>query len=82
MDSSTIGKSLIILGVTVVIVGCIFLFSDRLTFLKSLGRLPGDFSFKGENWQLHMPLATSLIASVVITGIFWLISYFSNRGGQ
>ncbi|MES2964823.1 MAG: DUF2905 domain-containing protein [Bdellovibrionota bacterium] len=82
MATPAIGKGLIVLGLAITLLGAAFLFADRLPFLKSLGRLPGDMSFKGENWQVHMPLATSLILSVVLSGIFWLISYLGNRGGR
>jgi hypothetical protein len=82
MESSSIGKGLIVLGFAIALIGAAFLFADRLPFLKSLGRLPGDMSFKGDNWQVHMPLATSLLLSIVLSGIFWLISYLSNRGGR
>lgn len=82
MESSSIGKGLIVLGIAIVAVGVIVMFADRLPFLKFFGRLPGDVNVKGDNWQVHMPLATSLVLSVVLSAIFWLISYFSNRGGQ
>lgn len=82
MDSSAIGKGLLVVGFTIALIGAAVLFADRLPFLKSLGRLPGDMNFKGDSWQVHMPLATSLLLSLVLSGIFWLISYFANRGGR
>jgi hypothetical protein len=32
-----------------------------------LGRLPGDFSWRGKNFSFHFPLATSLLVSLVLT---------------
>jgi hypothetical protein len=32
-----------------------------------LGRLPGDFTWKGKHGSVHLPLATSLIVSAVLT---------------
>lgn len=39
-----------------------------------LGKLPGDFSYKGEHTQVYFPLATSLLISLVLSLIFWLIN--------
>jgi cytochrome b subunit of formate dehydrogenase len=36
--------------------------------------LPGDILIKKENFIFYFPLATSLIISVLISIIFWLIS--------
>lgn len=82
MGSAFVGKSLIGLGLSIALIGVVVLFADRLPFLKSMGRLPGDINYKGDNWQFHAPLMSSLIFSIVLSAIFWLISYFSNRGGR
>lgn len=37
-----------------------------------LGRLPGDFSFRRGNFSFYLPLATSLLASVVLTLLLML----------
>lgn len=78
MEWTGFGKILIGIGLIFVILGLAFLFSDRLTFLKWIGRLPGDFSWKGDGWQVHFPLATSLLLSLILTLILWLL----NRGGK
>ncbi len=39
-----------------------------------LGRLPGDLSWRGRNWSVSVPLATSLLLSVVFSLILWAIS--------
>lgn len=38
-----------------------------------LGRLPGDFRIATKKGVLHLPLATSLIASIALSSIVWLI---------
>jgi hypothetical protein len=40
-----------------------------------LGRLPGDFSWRGRGWSVSFPLMTSIVLSVVLTGILWLIGW-------
>ena len=42
-----------------------------------LGRLPGDFTWRGKNSVVYFPLASSLLISVVLSLIFWLIHRFT-----
>ena len=38
-----------------------------------LGRLPGDIHIQRGNWTFYFPLATSIVVSLVLTLVFWLI---------
>ena len=60
------GRLLIIIGVVLVAVG--FLINLGLP----IGRLPGDFTIRRGNFSFHFPLATSIIASIILTVIFML----------
>jgi hypothetical protein len=51
-------------------VGVILLVAGRLPWI---GRLPGDIHIQRGNWTFYFPLATSLVVSVVLTLVFWLI---------
>ena len=57
------GRLLIIAGIVLVVVGV------TLTFAKSLrlGALPGDLTWSGRNWQISIPLGTSIVISVILT---------------
>ncbi len=68
------GKGLIFIGVVIIIVGMVLLFSDRLPF--NLGKLPGDISFKKENFSFYFPLTTSIIVSIILSLLFYLFSRF------
>jgi uncharacterized protein YybS (DUF2232 family) len=68
MDS--VGKLLIVFGLLIAVVGVILLLAGRLPWL---GRLPGDISIQRGNWTFYFPLATSLLISIVLTLIFWVI---------
>ena len=68
---SSFGKILIIIGAVIVIVGVVLVFSAKIPWL---GRLPGDFSYKGKNFTFYFPLGTSILISIVLTLILWLIS--------
>jgi hypothetical protein len=38
-----------------------------------LGRLPGDIYVQRGNWAFYFPLGTSIVLSVLLTLVFWLI---------
>jgi len=62
-------KLLIIIGVVLIAIGLAWLAGERL----GLGRLPGDFVYEREGVRIYIPLMTSLIISVVLSLILWLI---------
>ena len=66
-----LGRILIVFGIVLVVLGAIFVFGHRIPFL---GQLPGDFLFRRENTTFYIPLATSLVLSLLISlllNIFW-----------
>ena len=67
-------KLLIFLGLILVSAGVVLMLLGR-THLP-LGRLPGDFLYRGKNTTLYFPLATSLVLSVVLSLVLYLISRF------
>ena len=69
-----IGKLLVIAGLIMLVAGLIFIGIGR-THLP-LGRLPGDFYYKGKNTSFYFPLATSIVLSVVLSAILYLIGRF------
>jgi len=69
-----LGKSLIFIGVIVIVVGTILLFNDRLPF--NLGKLPGDISYKKENFSFYFPITTSILISIVLSLLFYLFGRF------
>lgn len=64
------GKFLIVAGIVLIIAGAIWLAGERLGF----GRLPGDIVIERGNFRLYLPVVTSLVISIVLSLIFWLIS--------
>ncbi len=65
-----LGKFLIVLGVIVIAVGGLLLFSGKIPWI---GRLPGDILIQKKNYTFYFPLATSIIISLIITLVFWLL---------
>jgi hypothetical protein len=41
-----------------------------------IGRLPGDIVYRGKNTTLYFPLVTSILLSVVLSLIFYVIGRF------
>lgn len=73
-----LGRSLVIAGVILVALGLIFMAGSRFSFF-GLGRLPGDIAYKGKNFQMYFPIVTCLVLSVVLTLVFWVISFLTRR---
>ena len=67
-----LGRSLLILGGVVVIVGSLLYFGARLPF--RLGRLPGDIIHRGEHSTFYFPIVTCLVVSVILSILFWIFS--------
>ncbi len=76
--SFQLGKMLVIVGVLMVAVGLLLMAGTRFSFF-GLGRLPGDVTYKGKNWVFYFPIVSSLVVSVVLTLIFWVISSLMRR---
>ncbi|WP_457625307.1 DUF2905 domain-containing protein [Persephonella sp.] len=71
----SIGKTLIILGLFIVLIGLLFVFFEKLPF--GLGKLPGDIYIKRDNFVFYFPITTSIIISIVISLVFILLSKIS-----
>jgi len=70
-DIHYIGKFLIILGMVIITVGGLLLLSGKISWL---GKLPGDIILQKKNFTFYFPLATSILLSILVTFIFWIIS--------
>lgn len=76
--STQLGKFLVIAGVLMVGIGLLLLGSPKLPSV-GLGKLPGDIAYKGKTVTFYFPVVTCLVLSLVLTLVFWLISFFSRR---
>jgi hypothetical protein len=69
-----LGKMLLGLGLLLALVGAAILLASRMGL--PLGRLPGDFSYKGRNVSFYFPLGTSILIGVVLSAILYVLSRF------
>jgi len=65
-----IGKMLILLGIILAAIGGFMLIAGRISWI---GRLPGDILLQKKNFTFYFPLATSILVSIVLTLLFWLL---------
>jgi hypothetical protein len=69
-----LGKALVGLGLLLAGAGALILIAGR--FGLPLGRLPGDFSYRGKNISFYFPLGTCILISVALSVFFYLLSRF------
>ena len=65
---------LVFFGIALVIVGAIIMLLGRTGL--PLGRLPGDILHRGKNTTFYFPLATSIVLSILLSVILFLVSRF------
>jgi len=65
-----LGRMLIVFGLVIAGVGALLLVAGRIPWL---GRLPGDIVVERERWSFYFPLGTSIVLSVLLTLVFWLV---------
>jgi len=64
MDTGTLGRGLIYIGLGLVGVGALVVLLGRVL---DLGNLPGDLVFEGENVRLYVPIGTMIVLSLLLT---------------
>lgn len=62
-----IGRSLILMGIVLVIVGLVVSFGWRL---------PGDIVWRGKNTTVYFPIVTCIVISIVLSLVMWLMGRF------
>lgn len=70
---SELGKALLGLGLLLALIGAVLLVAGRIGL--PLGRLPGDFAYRGKNVSFYFPLGTSIVISIVLSILFYLFSH-------
>lgn len=67
----SLGRTLILLGIVLLLVGLAVTLGERLPL--RLGRLPGDFVFRGKSSTFYFPLTTCLLLSAVLSLVWWIL---------
>lgn len=69
-----LGKAILVFGFFIVLIGAGMMLAARLGL--PLGRLPGDIAWRGKHVSVFFPIGTSILISIVLSLIFYLISRF------
>jgi hypothetical protein len=69
-----LGKLLVGLGALVMVAGLVLMLLGKTNL--PLGRLPGDILYRGKNTAFYFPLATSILLSVLLSLILYLVGRF------
>jgi hypothetical protein len=64
-----IGRFLIVLGAVLILVGLLMPWLGKL----GIGRLPGDIVIERENFSFYFPITTSILLSLLLSLILWLL---------
>lgn len=73
MPLQSIAKTLIVLGIVLVIGGVLLWLGAR----AGLGSLPGDFSWRKGNTAIYIPIVTSIVLSILLTVVLnFLMRFF------
>ena len=70
----SLGKLLLVCGGVIFLLGVVVLLAGRLNL--PLGRLPGDILYRGKHTTFYFPLATSIVLSLLLSLVFYLIGRF------
>ncbi len=68
-----LARVMILFGTVLIVIGLVMLVVPRVPFL---GKLPGDILIKKEHLTFYFPLATSIVISIIISLILYLINKF------
>jgi hypothetical protein len=71
-----LGRMFIWIGGFLLVIGVVLVLAGKMNL--PVGRLPGDFAWRGKNTTVYFPLMTSIILSVILS----LVLYFVNRMGR
>jgi hypothetical protein len=71
IDFSNVGRILVVIGLIIAGIGLVMIFAGKIPWI---GRLPGDFFFRGKNFSFYFPLTTGLLISVILTIILWFLN--------
>jgi ribose/xylose/arabinose/galactoside ABC-type transport system permease subunit len=62
---------MITIGILITAIGIFLVFIGKIPLI---GKLPGDFFWRGKNVSCYFPLTTSILISILLTIVLWFIN--------
>ena len=72
-DLPSFGRALIVFGVLITGFGLVLLLTPKIPWL---GRLPGDILIQRDRFSFYFPVASCLLASVILSLLLWMVGRF------
>ncbi len=69
-----IGRLFVYAGLILIVIGLVITVANRANL--PIGRLPGDITYRGKHTVVYFPLATSILISIVLSLVLYLIAKF------
>ena len=66
-------RFLIVSGLALLVIGVAWPWLARSGWWRWIGRLPGDIHVERAGFSFYLPLMTSIVVSLVITLLIWLL---------
>jgi uncharacterized protein HemY len=74
------GKILIMVGALMFVIGLVIILADKIGGkIPFFGKLPGDILIQKKNFTFYFPLTTSILISIILTLILWIISFLMRK---
>ena len=78
-----VGRWLIIVGLAVAAMGVLLTLAEKWPGIGSafnwIGKLPGDISITRERFSVYIPIATSLVLSILLSVVLYVLSWLFRR---
>jgi hypothetical protein len=65
-----LGRVLLVAGLLLAALGLVLTYAGKLPWL---GRLPGDIVVERPTFRFYLPLTTSILLSLLLSGVLWLL---------
>ena len=71
-DMGDLGRMLVFVGGLLLVLGLVLILAGKMNL--PIGRLPGDIVVRGKNSTFYFPLMTSIVLSVILTLVLWVVN--------
>jgi len=67
-----VGRMLVFLGGLLLVLGIVLMLAGKVNL--PIGRLPGDFVYRGKHTTFYFPLVTSILLSIILSVVLYVVN--------